>query len=57
MFIGKSRLRRFFGHQLRFRRQKAWFLPAAQQGETQVRQVPMHRDILGSTGIGVRPIT
>jgi hypothetical protein len=28
-FIGKSRLRRFFGHQLRFRWQKAWFLPAA----------------------------
>ncbi len=28
--IGKSRLRRFCGHWLRFRRQKAWFLPAAQ---------------------------
>src|SRR6266436_6208015 len=28
-FIGKSRLRRFFGYQLRFRWQKAWFLPAA----------------------------
>src|SRR5687767_13618566 len=25
----KNRLRRFFGHQLRFRRQKAWFLPGA----------------------------
>jgi hypothetical protein len=31
--IGKSRLRRFFGHQLRFRWQKAWFLPAAQQAD------------------------
>src|SRR6185312_14750387 len=28
-FTGKSRLRRFCGHQLRCRRQKAWFLPAA----------------------------
>src|SRR6185312_4805277 len=35
LFTGKSRLRpdmgqRFCGHQLRCRRQKAWFLPAAQ---------------------------
>jgi len=29
--MGKSRLRRFVGHRLRFRRQKAWFLPAAQR--------------------------
>ncbi len=55
--VDQTRSCAFVGHQLRFRRQKAWFLPAAQQGETQVRQVPRHRDILGSTGIGVRPIT
>src|ERR1700692_3247400 len=41
LFIGKSRLRRFFGHQLRFRWQKTSFLPAAQQGEMQARHVPM----------------
>jgi hypothetical protein len=29
----KNGLRPFFGHQLRYRRQKAWFLPAAQHGQ------------------------
>src|SRR6266849_5704182 len=38
--VDQTRSCAFVGHQLRFRWQKASFLPAAQQGEMQARHVP-----------------